>query len=296
MINLLHAMQVFVRVADAGSFAQAASQLNVSTSIVTRHVANLESHLGIRLFQRTTRKTALTEAGREYMVGCRSVLDEIEELEARATLTSREIAGDLRIVASGSFSLFQLAPFFAEYQREYPRVVLRVILTEQPVDLLDAGFDVGIVVDRMITSSSLIARRLVRASRVPVAAPRYLTGAGSPRIPTDLAKHRILSQTQETGTLSWTFAKEDQEQIVVNPSFTVNNATMLKQAALAGMGIAMLPAGLVSDDLLAGNLIRLLPDYTVVNSDVEVSLVYPSRQYIPQKVRTFIDRAIEYFR
>ncbi|PVX85880.1 LysR family transcriptional regulator [Paraburkholderia unamae] len=289
-------MQVFVRVADTGSFVQAASQLNLSTSIVTRHVANLESHLGVRLFQRTTRKTTLTEAGREYMAGCRSVLDEIDELETRATLTSREIAGDLRIVASGSFSLFQLAPFFAAYQREYPRVALRVTLTERPVDLLDAGYDVGIVVDRMITSSSLIARRLVLASRVPVASPRYLSDAGSPRIPADLSKHRILSQTQETGSQSWTFAKQDHEQITFNPSFTVNNATMLKQAALAGMGIAMLPAGLVSDDLLAGNLIRLLPDYTVVNSDVEVSLVYPSRQYIPQKVRTIIDGAIAYFR
>jgi DNA-binding transcriptional LysR family regulator len=295
MINLLQAMSVFDRVAHTGSFAQAASQLNLSTSIVTRHVANLEAHLGIRLLQRTTRTVVLTEAGAQYAVGCRSVLAEIEDIESCATMTSREVAGDLRVVASGSFSLFQLAPFFAAYQTQYPRVVLNVTLTEQHVDMLDAGFDVGIVVDRMVSSSSMVARRLVRAARIPVASPRYLADAGSPIVPADLVRHRLLCPPQETGLQHWTFANDTEERVPFNPSFTVNNAMMLKQAALAGMGVAVLPVSLVADDLMAGNLIRLLPTYRVANGDVEIALVYPSRQFVPQKVRSFIDLAVTYF-
>ncbi|MFT4068187.1 LysR family transcriptional regulator [Paraburkholderia sp.] len=295
MINLLQAMNVFDRVAKTGSFAQAATQLNLSTSIVTRHVANLEAHLGIRLLQRTTRKVALTEAGVQYAQGCRSILAEIEHIESCVTTTSRQIAGDLRIVASGSFSLFRLAPFFAAYQAKYPLVVLKVTLTEQHVDLLDAGFDVGIVVDRMISSSSLIARRLIRTARIPVASPRYLAEAGTPMAPADLAQHRLLCPPGETGLQYWIFANHSEERIPFDPSFTVNNAMMLKQVALAGMGVAVLPVSLVADDLMAGNLVRLLPAYHIVNGEVEIALVYPSRQFIPQKVRSFIDLAVDYF-
>ena len=139
MINLFQAMQAFVKVANAGSFAQAAAHLGVSTSVVTRHVSSLEQHLGIRLFQRTTRKVVLTEAGAGYADGCRVLLAELEEVESRATTTSKEVAGDLRIVALGSFALFRLTPLFAEYQAKFAHVNLRVTLTEKRVDLLE-GF------------------------------------------------------------------------------------------------------------------------------------------------------------
>jgi DNA-binding transcriptional LysR family regulator len=299
MINLFQAMQAFVRVADSGSFAQAAANLGVSTSVVTRHVSSLEQHLGIRLFQRTTRKVVLTEAGAQYADGCRVLLAELEEVEMRATTTSKEVAGDLRIVALGSFSLFRLTPLFADYQTRFPQVNLRVTLTEKRVDLLEGGFDVGIVTEHMIRSESLVVRRLINSHAVPVAAAAYLAQAGHPQTPADLARHRVIGAPLDTSPQNWLFSanhgKGSEESIALDASFTVNSMIMQKQAALGAMGIALLPLEMVADELQAGSLQRVLGDYAVLNGDVAVSLVYPSREFVPRKVREFIDLAVGYF-
>jgi DNA-binding transcriptional LysR family regulator len=301
MINLFQAMQAFVKVADAGSFAQAAEQLSVSTSVVTRHVSSLEKHLGIRLFQRTTRKVVLTEVGADYADGCRVLLAELEEVETRATTTSKEVAGDLRIVALGSFSLFRLTPLFAEYQAKFPHVNLRVTLTEKRVDLLEGGFDVGIVTEHMIRSESLVARRLINSHAVPVAAAAYLAEAGYPASPADLAQHRVIAAPLDTSPQTWVFRNNsgngngNEESITLDPSFTVNSMIMQKQAALGAMGIALLPLEMVSDELRAGTLVQILNEYAVLNGDVAVSLVYPSREFVPRKIREFIDLAVGYF-
>ncbi|CAB3776044.1 LysR family transcriptional regulator [Paraburkholderia fynbosensis] len=297
MINLFQAMQAFVKVADAGSFAQAAAHLGVSTSVVTRHVSSLEQHLGIRLFQRTTRKVVLTEAGAEYADGCRVLLAELEEVESRATTTSKEVAGDLRIVALGSFSLFRLTPLFAEYQARFAHVNLRVTLTEKRVDLLEGGFDVGIVTEHMIRSESLVVRRLLKSHAVPVASAAYLAQAGQPARPADLAGHRVIAAPLDTSPPSWIFSKDggNDESVALDASFTVNSMIMQKQAALGAMGIALLPLEMVADELRAGTLVRILGDYTMLNGDVAVSLVYPSREFVPRKVREFIDLAVGYF-
>ncbi|MGF6569159.1 DNA-binding transcriptional LysR family regulator [Paraburkholderia sp. GAS333] len=308
MINLFQAMQAFVRVADSGSFAQAAANLGVSTSVVTRHVSSLEQHLGIRLFQRTTRKVVLTEAGAQYADGCRVLLAELEEVEMRATTTSKEVTGDLRIVALGSFSLFRLTPLFADYQTRFPQVNLRVTLTEKRVDLLEGGFDVGIVTEHMIRSESLVVRRLINSYAVPVAAAAYLAQAGQPQTPADLAQHRVIGAPLDTSPQTWLFRKDkpgrggkgnkesdSEESIALDASFTVNSMIMQKQAALGAMGIALLPLEMVADELQAGTLQRVLGDYAVINGDVAVSLVYPSREFVPRKVREFIDLAVGYF-
>jgi DNA-binding transcriptional LysR family regulator len=294
MINLFQAMQVFMKVADAESFARAAQQLDLSTSIVTRHVANLETHLGIRLFQRTTRKVTLTEAGAQYAEGCRALLNDLGDIETLASTSSQEVSGDLRIVASGSFSLFQLAPLFAAFQANYPRIVLKVTLAERHVDLLEAGYDVGIVVEHMVRSESLVSRRLVHTSRILVAAPRYLADAGTPQSAEDLSSHRLLAPMLHRSPV-WILRKDQEIRVSVNPTFSSNNALMLKQVALAGMGIALLSSALVNDDLRAGSLVRLLGDYAVLNSDVDIALVYPSRKLVPRKIRSFIDFAVAYF-
>ncbi|ASL41966.1 Glycine cleavage system transcriptional activator [Burkholderia sp. AD24] len=308
MINLFQAMQAFVKVADAGSFAQAAEQLNVSTSVVTRHVSSLEKHLGIRLFQRTTRKVVLTEAGADYADGCRVVMSELEEVESRATTTSKEVAGDLRIVALGSFSLFRLTPLFAEYQAKFPQVNLRVTLTEKRVDLLEGGFDVGIVTEHMIRSESLVVRRLINSHAVPVAAAAYLAQAGQPKTPADLAQHRVIAAALDTSPQTWVFSHSRgcsgndsdsagaEESIALDASFTVNSMIMQKQATLGAMGIALLPLEMVADELRSGTLVRVLDDYAVTNGDVAVSLVYPSREFVPRKIREFIDLAVGFFK
>ncbi|WP_144114096.1 LysR family transcriptional regulator [Paraburkholderia sp. BCC1886] len=297
MINLFQAMQAFIKVADVASFAQAAEQLNVSTSVVTRHVSSLEKHLGIRLFQRTTRKVVLTEAGADYATGCRVLLAELDEVESRATTTSKEVAGELRIVALGSFSLFRLTPLFATYQAAFPLVKLRVTLTEKRVDLLEGGFDVGIVTEHMIRSESLVARRLVDSRAVPVAAAAYLDHAGYPHVPADLAAHRLIAAPLDTNPQTWVFSDHEgnEASIALDPSLTVNSMIMQKQAALGAMGIALLPLEMVTDELRSGALVQILTDYAVLNGDIGVSLVYPSREFVPRKVREFIDLAVSYF-
>ncbi len=147
---------------------------------------------------------------REYADGCRVLLAELEEVESRATTTSKEVAGDLRIVALGSFSLFRLTPLFADYQARFPQVNLRVTLTEKRVDLLEGGFDVGIVTEHMIRSESLVVRRLINSHAVPVAAAAYLAaGRSSGRRPADLARHRVIGAPLDTSPHTWVFSKND---------------------------------------------------------------------------------------
>jgi DNA-binding transcriptional LysR family regulator len=216
------------------------------------------------------------------------------------------VAGDLRIVALGSFSLFRLTPLFAEYQAKFPQVNLRVTLTEKRVDLLEGGFDVGIVTEHMIRSESLVVRRLINSHAVPVAAAAYLAQAGQPKTPADLARHRVIAAALDTSPQTWVFSHSGgrndsdgasaEESIALDASFTVNSMIMQKQATLGAMGIALLPLEMVADELRSGTLVRVLDDYAVTNGDVAVSLVYPSREFVPRKIREFIDLAVGFFK
>lgn len=297
VMNLFQAMQVFVQVADCRSFAQTAERLSTSTSVVTRHVSSLEKHLGIRLFQRTTRKVVLTQAGAEYADGCRDLLRQLEEVESRATTEQTELSGEIRIVALGSFSLLQLTPLFADYQARFPRVNLNVTLTERRVDLLEGGFDVGIVSEQMVRSETLILRRLISSFAIPVASPDYLSKAGHPDTPSDLKKCRVISVPTDGAQQAWIFVDREgkEESVTVQPSMTVNSIVMQMQSALNGMGVALLPYELVADALRAKTLVHVLDEYSLLNADVVVSLVYPSRDFVPRKVREFIDLAVSHF-
>lgn len=296
-MNLFQAMQVFVRVADCRNFSQAAMQLGASTSIVTRRVANLEKHLGIRLFQRTTRQVVLTPAGADYAEGCRQILRQLEEVESRATTEQAELSGEIRIVALGSFALLQLAPLLAYYQTRFPLVKLDVTLTERRVDLLAGRFDVGIVSEKMVRSETLILRQLTSSPAIPVASPDYLSQAGSPRMPADLTNSRIISVPTDGTPEVWVFADREgsEKAITIRASMTVNSMAMQMQAALNGMGIAVLPREVVADALRARTLVQVFDEYSLVNADVAVSLVYPSRNFVPRKAREFIELAISHF-
>ena len=175
---------------------------------------------------------------------------------------------------------------------------LRVTLTEKRVDLLEGGFDVGIVTEHMIRSESLVVRRLLNSHAVPVAAAAYLAQAGHPQTPAELARHRVIAAPLDTSPQSWMFSKGNgsDQSITLDASFSVNSMIMQKQAALGAMGIALLPLEMVADELHAGTLVRVLDDYAVLNGDVAVSLVYPSREFVPRKVREFIDLAVGYFK
>ncbi|AIP65395.1 LysR family transcriptional regulator [Burkholderia thailandensis] len=296
MNHLFSAMRVFLKVAETHHFSHAANQLNLSPSLVTRYVGDLESHLGVKLLQRSTRKTVLTEVGVRYAEGCRALLANLHEIESRATHESSAIAGDLHVVALDSITSPELAGLFAEYQSRHPDVSLRITQTDSEVDLLGGGFDVGIVADTMITSVSLVSRTLIHAPLVAVASPGYLLQAPPPTRPADLARHRIIGLAAGARTYRWTGKNNAVDTTQIDTPITVNNAPMQRQLVLAGGGIGLLPEYLVANDLRIGTLTRLLGDYRIANDGVTISLVYPGREFLPGKVRAFVDLAAARFK
>lgn len=297
-MNHLQAMRVFVKVAETGSFGRAATALELSNAVITRYVALLEAHLNTRLLNRTTRSVSLTEAGCSYADGCRAVLEQVESIESSVSQTSLDPSGTLKLVASASFSLFGLTPLLLEYRNAFPNVKLRLTLLHRPVDLVDEGFDVGIVVPRLVNSGTLINRPLFKVMSVLVASPEYVRRFGMPLLPADLSAHSFLAPSTDIHGTTWAFTGPSglDEEIVIDPSYTVNNSQMLRQAALSGMGITALPENHVAGDVASGELMRILGDHAVRDADKEVSLVYPGRRHVSAKTRSFVDCAIAHFR
>ncbi|WP_366146090.1 LysR family transcriptional regulator [Paraburkholderia sp.] len=291
-------MRVFLQVAENGSFGRAAASMDLSNAVVTRYVALLESHLSTRLINRTTRSVSLTEAGLEYAEGCRQLLDQLETMESRVATSSSVPAGTLKLVAIASFSLFGLTPLLQRYRASHPDVKLAVTLLHRPVDLIEEGFDVGIVGPGQVSSGTLIKRSLFVVKAIAVASPGYLAAYGLPSTPPDLALHTFLAPSANIHSTAWDFAAPDgrEETVELEPAYAVNNAVMLRQAALAGMGVTILPENHVAADLTNGALIHVLPTYRIVHADKEVSLVYPGRRHVPAKTRSFVDFTVAYFR
>jgi DNA-binding transcriptional LysR family regulator len=296
-MNQIHAMRVFVRVAQSQSFRRAAQQLDVSNALVTRSIAMLEAHLHTRLINRTTRNLSLTEAGLRYLEGCKSVLEELDHLEDSLAHTEREPSGTLRVMAAGALSLATLTPLIDGFRRLYPRVNVRLTLAEKHTESLEDGFDVGIVAACATRGGEFVERALGTTAFVPCASPAWLAEHGEPLTPEQLELHAAVTLPPEERSVSWLFARagESAQQITLQPGYAVNNMLMVRLAALAGMGVAIVPAPLVADDLAAGTLVRLLPEYEIEDAQASMAIVYPRRQYLPAKTLRFVDYTVEHF-
>lgn len=293
-MNQLQSMRVFVKVADLGSFVGAANALDLSSAVVTRHVADLEARLGTRLLNRTTRRLSLTESGATYLERVRHILDDLEGVEQMVVARNHEPVGTLRIVAPVVFGLHSLAPVVQSYAARYPDVVPDVTLADRQVDLVEEGFDVGILVARHMRSASIVTRRLMTGHLTVCATPAYLAQHGTPTRPEHLLRHPCLSRPSEQGGEERVFSGPDGE-VRVRPvnAVAANNTEMLRQFALLGMGVAILPSYLIGRDLASGRLVPLLGDYRL--PQIEITIAYPSRLHLPAKVRTFIDHLVEHF-
>jgi DNA-binding transcriptional LysR family regulator len=290
----LQSMRVFVKVADLGSFAKAAIHLDVSNAVVTRHVADLESKLGTRLLNRTTRSLSLTESGQVYLEKVRSIIDELEDVEQMVVERTHEPVGTLRIVVPVVFGLHNLAPVLTDYVKKYPRVIPDISLVDRDVDLVEEGYDVGIVIARHVRSASIVSRRLTTGCLVVCATPEFLAEHGTPMRPEQLAEHPYLSLSADFLGDERVFTGPDGE-VRVRPHnvMIANNTEMLRQMTLHGLGISTLPSYLVGRDMARGKLVRLLPEFHM--SPIEINIAYPSRRHLPAKVRTFIDHLVEHF-
>jgi DNA-binding transcriptional LysR family regulator len=290
----LQSMRVFVKVADLGSFARAASAMDISSAVTTRHIADLEGRLGTRLLNRTTRSLSLTESGQVYLERARQILDELEDVEQMVVARNHEPVGTLRIAAPVVFGLHSLAPVLQSYTERFPKVVPDLTLVDRGVDLVEEGFDVGIVIAQRMRSASIVTRRLTTSYMIVCATPAYLEKHGTPTRPEQLVEHASLSLPSEYWGDERVFTGPEGE-VRVRPANVIiaNNTEMLRQFTLLGMGIAILPSHMIGNDVTSGKLVRVLPEYQLPH--VEINIGYPSRQHLPAKVRTFIDHLVEYF-
>ncbi|WP_322043927.1 LysR family transcriptional regulator [Paraburkholderia sp. J67] len=297
-INQLQAMRVFLSVAEHGSFGRAAASLALSNAVVTRYVALLEVHLHTRLINRNTRSISLTEAGNAYAQVCRQVIEDLERVETQIAHGVSVPSGTLRVVAHASFSLHGLTPLLKQYLAECDQVRLALTLLHRPVDLIEEGFDVGIVAPRQVSGGTLIRRPLVTVAPVAVASPAYLETHRAPKHPAELARHTLLAPSADIHGNEWHFDGADGARVpvLIDAAYAVNNSVMLRQAALAGMGVTILPANQVAADLAQGALVRVLANYEIRGADKELSLVYPGRRHVPAKTRSFVDFTVDWFR
>lgn len=287
----LGVLKTFVEVMRQGSFAAVAREHNLDPSSVSRAIAGLEKELGVRLFQRTTRNLAPTEAGTIYFHRLEPLLEEMEQ----ATELVRESVqprGTLRVTASVSWGLKCIIPRLAEFEAIYPELAVNLLLTDARLDLIAERIDLAIRLGKL-KDSSLIAQKLMSTSYAVCGSPEYLKHHGEVERPQDISQHNCLLFPMAGFRTGWIF-RNDQGEVIkvpVNGRTIISNATGLQECAIAGMGLALLPLWLIDQDLKAGNLIKILSDYEVTATDFDTSawLVYPSRSYMPRKTKVFID-------
>ncbi|RSZ56102.1 LysR family transcriptional regulator [Massilia atriviolacea] len=287
-MDRLQSMRVFAKVVEQGSFARAAQALDMSNTVVTRNIADLEAHLGTRLLNRTTRKLSLTETGRQYLERVRQILADIDDADAIASSSARKASGTLRIYCHPGFGQYQLAKLLPLYAATVPDVVLDVTLADHAVDLVEEGFDVGIFMGLQKFDASLIARRLATSNVVLCASPEYVARRGEPLTPVDVSAHDCLNFAFEQLRHSWPVTWENKRvDVPISARLVSNNISVLRQAAFAGMGIMVRSSLTLEDDLTSGRLVQLLKGHHL--GRLELSLVYPSRRLLSYKVRSFVD-------
>jgi DNA-binding transcriptional LysR family regulator len=293
-MDRLRAMEVFVEVVRKNGFARAADALDTSPANVTRIIADLESHLGTRLLNRSSRKMSLTESGDALYERAKTIVEDMAEVEAIASSTSMTPRGLLRLNAPLSFGVLQLAPLWARFMDLHPGVELEVALSDRVVDIVEEGYDMAIRISRS-GSASHAARKLATSQNICCAAPAYLEKHGVPQVPQDLAAHRCIGYRYAATADEWHFSNQLGQTDVVKVSCAMhtNNGDTARAVAVAGGGVIWQPTFLIGADLRAGRLVRVLPDYHL--PDIDVLAVYPSRRHLSAKVRVMIDFLAEEF-
>lgn len=282
-------MEVFAKVASLGSFSAAARALNLSQTMVTKHVASLEADLGVQLLNRTTHRVTATDAGARYADSCRRILDEIAEANASVAAERIEPAGTLRLSCPVSFGTRELAPLLPSYARAYPKVTVDLGLNDRTVDLLEEGWDMAIRIGSL-RDSSLKARKLAPCRMVVCAAPSYLAEHGTPKRIADLSRHNCLGYTLSPTVSAdrWAFGRGGEDVIEVAGMLRANNGDALLAAAVEGLGIVYEPSFIVAPDIRAGRLAELDLDRPTVELS-NVYALYPATREPPAKIRTMID-------
>jgi DNA-binding transcriptional LysR family regulator len=294
-LDRLQAIAVFAQVVEQGHLSRAAERLGISTSAVSRHLADLEAHLGVRLLNRTTRRLSLTEAGQAFYERSVQLLADLEEAEAAVSSGAVAPRGTLKLTCSITFGVRLLAPAIAAFAARHPALRFEIELADRQVDIVDEGIDLAVRIGD-VGPQTLIGRRIGSMQLVCCAAPSYLAAHGTPRTPPELARHACLTYAYAASGNTWRFldGQGREHTVRVQGGVHANSGQMLTVLAAAGMGIALEPDFIVAPELASGALVALLPGYAPAASGIYA--VYPSRRHLSAKVRAFVDFLVERFR
>ena len=283
-MDRFEAMRVFCSVVEAGSFVAAAERTGLSTTAVSRFVAQLETHLNVRLLNRTTRRMSPTEEGFAYFERCTQLLADLEEAEAGVAGEARRPRGRLRLTAPIALATLRLAPAFAEFGQAYPEITLDIVLSDNVADFAEEGLDLAIRVGR-VGSDNLVARHIGDTALLVAAAPEYLARAGEPAHPGDLSRHACFTYSYAAAGNQWHFENSDGKtaEVRVGGPVNANNGMLLAEMAAAGAGIVQAPCFVLAPLLAAGRLVRVLPEWTLRRLPIHV--VYPTRRHLSAKVQ-----------
>jgi len=293
-MDRLTALKVFRHVAEWGSFAEAGRRLRLSPPAISKNVAELEAHLGVRLINRTTRRMALTEEGRIYLEHVVRGLDALTEADEALCPIKNAPSGTLRVSAPMTVTLTRLSTAIPAFLKRYPELKLDLHLDDRRVDLVREGFDLAIRGSDRLEDSSLIARQLAVMPHVLCGAPAYLDARPGPTVPGDLRTHTCIRFSLSGHADTWVFAKDGRtEQIAVHARYSVTSSLAVRDALRSGLGLSLIPRAYVQDDLNEGRLRAVLEDWKTVETTLYA--VYPSRQHVAPKIRVFLEFLIETF-
>lgn len=291
--QLLVDLILFITIVEQKSFTSAADHFGMTKSVVSKHITRLEKSLGVQLLRRSTRKLSLTEAGQALYQRCAHIKADLEEAEQATLNTHIAPRGTLRINSTFSFGHLHLVPAVADFMARHPDIKIELFLGGHYDDLIENGLDLGIRIGKL-PDSNLIARRLtVRNMRV-CASPDYLKKYGQPQTPDDLYKHNCLLYLNSPTGDEWHFENpKGKIRIKINSNFASNSSQSLEAAAVAGIGIVLLPGYTMTKHIKQGKLISLLDEYCPAN--IGIHAVYPATRHLATKVRVFVDYLAERF-
>lgn len=291
----LNRLAFFARVYDEGSFSALARRIGVKPSSVSRQISALEDDLGARLFNRTTRSLGLTEAGEVLLEYANRIVAEAAQAKEAVALLGAEPSGALRVTASTELAQGYIVPHVPAFLARYPKIRLSLSLGDRVANLTESGFDLAIRLGHLV-DTSLVARRIATSYSMLCGSPEYFVRAGVPVHPEQLAEHDCLSFRTSSGSGKWRFdTPQGPISVRIQGRFSVNSGEALVSAALAGLGIVMLPHWLVGDAVQTGRLQTILEDFAQVPSSTPIHAVFPHRRHVAPKVRAFIDFFAEQF-
>lgn len=287
-------MLVFCKAADSGSFSQAARDLDLTPSAVSKQITRLEDRLGARLFQRTTRKLSLTDEGTAFRDRCQQILSDIDFAEEAVMAAHNHVTGTLRITAISAFARLHMIKLMPEFMASYPDLRVELEISEREVDLIGEGVDIAVLMSEGMNDDSVVSRRLANNKRTICASPAYLEKFGTPKVPEDILEHNCLTHSFLRPFNDWEFTEGEGVRVLrVNGNFHSNSATALYQAVLGGLGLARLADYVVKPALEDGRLVPVLEDFT--HNSASIQLVYPNRKHLSHKVRAFVDFMVDKF-